>query len=103
MNLKTAWVPAFAGMTLAFAAAALAHEHGTQWTLANEYPATSLPGEGDELFAKLVARDTQGHISIVTMPDAKLGYKSRDQLKAVAEGKVAMADSFGGALGAEEP
>jgi len=52
-------------LILAAALAALApwicaaHEHGEQWSLANEYPATSLPGEGDELFAKLVARGTQ--------------------------------------------
>ena len=81
---------------------AWAHEHGEQWTLANEYPATSLPGEGDEYFAKEVADLTEGHLSIVTMPDAKLGYKSRDQLFAVEQGKVAMADTFGGALGDEE-
>lgn len=80
-----------------------AHAHGEQWAIANEYPATSMPGEGDVLFAKLVADGTRGGLSIVPMPDAKLGYKSREQLKAVAEGKVAMADSFSGALGEEEP
>jgi TRAP-type C4-dicarboxylate transport system substrate-binding protein len=92
----------FLAALLAAAAPALAHDHGEEWTLANEYPATSLPGEGDELFAKLVRDRTQGHVSIVTMPDAKLGYKSREQLKAVAEGRTAMADSFGGALGEDE-
>ena len=51
---------------------ARAHEHGEQWALANEYPATSLPGEGDAHFAKVVADKTRGRISIVTMPDAKL-------------------------------
>jgi len=94
-------------IALAFAALAafpaIAHEHGEQWTLANEYPATSLPGEGDEFFAREVANLTEGHVSIVTMPDARMGYKSREQLAAVAQGKLAMADSFGGALGADEP
>ena len=91
-----------------FLAAALAagpvfaHDHAEEWTLANEYPATSLPGEGDEFFSKLVRDRTHGHISIVTMPDARLGYKSREQLKAVAEGRTAMADSLGGALGEDE-
>src|SRR5207302_381439 len=33
----------------------------------------------------------------------KSGFKSREQLKAVAEGKLAMADSFAGALGDEDP
>ncbi len=85
------------------AAPALAHQHGEQWALANEYPATSLPGEGDEAFAKLVADETQGGVSVITMPDGKMGYKSRDQLKAVADGKVAMADTFGGAIADAEP
>lgn len=93
----------FAAILLATASVAAAHEHGEEWTLANEYPATSLPGEGDAHFAKLVSSATQGRISIITMPDAKLGLKSREQLKAVAEGRTAMADSFGGALGDEEP
>lgn len=74
-----------------------------EWKLANEYPATSLPGEGDQHFAKLVAEKSQGRLAIVPVPDAKLGFKSREQLKAVAEGKVAMADSFGGALGDDVP
>ena len=82
---------------------ASAHEHGEQWTLASEYPATSLPGEGDEHFARLVANATEGRVSIVAMPDGKLGYKSREQLKAVAEGRTAMADTFCGALGEAEP
>lgn len=75
------------------------HPHGEQWALANEYPATSLPGEADVFFARAVADATRGKLSIVTMPDAKLGYTSREQLQAVAGGKVAMASSFGGALG----
>ena len=95
------WVVALAAMAAGVISSARAHEHGEQWALANEYPATSLPGEGDALFAKLVADRTQGKVSIVTMPDARLGYKSRDQVRAVAEGKIAMADSFGGALGDE--
>ena len=88
---------------LLVAFAAFAHEHPEQWTLANEYPATSLPGEGDAFFAKAVADATEGHLSIITMPDARMGYKSREQLKAVAEGKLAMADTIGAALAEDEP
>lgn len=90
-------------IALLLALPAAAHEHGEQWTLANEYPATSLAGEGDEAFAKRVANETEGRISIVPMPDGKLGFKSREQLGAVAEGKVAMADTFGGAISDTEP
>src|SRR5689334_8124841 len=95
------WTAAVFAALVAFPA--IAHEHGEQWTLANEYPATSLPGEGDEFFAREAANLTEGRVSIVTMPDARMGYKSREQLAAVAQGKLAMADSFGGALGADEP
>jgi TRAP-type C4-dicarboxylate transport system substrate-binding protein len=83
---------------LACTGMAQAHPPAEQWALANEYPASTLAGEGDEFFAKSVADKTRGKIAIVTMPDAKLGYKSREQLKAVAEGKIAMADSFAGAI-----
>jgi TRAP-type transport system periplasmic protein len=68
------------------------------WVLANEYPATSLPGEGDARFARLVSEATRGRLSIAARPGASLGYKSRDQLRAVARGEIAMADTFGGAL-----
>jgi len=73
------------------------------WTLANEYPATSLPGEGDAYFAKSVAEATKGEVVVTPVSDAKAGFKSREQLKAVAEGKVAMANTFGGAVAEEEP
>ncbi len=99
---KRRWIVGWVA-SLALVGAVQAHEHGEQWALANEYPATSLPGEGDAFFAKRVADKTEGRLSIVAMPDAKLGYKSREQLKAVAEGHVAMADSFGGALGDDNP
>jgi TRAP-type C4-dicarboxylate transport system substrate-binding protein len=42
-------------------------------------------------------------VTVVVSPDAKLGYKSRDQLLAVASDKVTMANSFGGAIGAIDP
>ena len=94
----------FAAAALAAAAAAaLSHEHGEQWTLADPYPAASLPGEGDAFFARAVADATQGRISIVTMPDARLGYKPVEQMKAVAEGHTPMANTFGGALATMEP
>jgi TRAP-type C4-dicarboxylate transport system substrate-binding protein len=97
MNRPAAWLAAL----LAAAAPAFA-DPADQWILANEYPATSLPGEGDAFFAKAVADATQGRISIAATPDAKAGYKSRELLRAVAEGKVAMGDTFGGALGEDE-
>src|SRR5476649_2921119 len=75
----------------------------SRWFLANEYPATSISGEGDAHFAQLVSAATRGRLSIDARPDASLGYKSREQLHAVARGEIAMADSFAGALGEEHP
>jgi len=73
------------------------------WVLANEYPASSLPGEGDALFCRLVAQKTRGSLAIRAVADAGLGLTSREQLRAVAEGRIAMADTFSGALGEEDP
>lgn len=91
-----------AALAIVSAWEALADPLPEQWTLANEYPATSLPGEGDADFSRRVAERSRGRLSIVAIADAKAGYKSREQLKAVAEGKVAMADTFGGAIGGDE-
>jgi TRAP-type C4-dicarboxylate transport system substrate-binding protein len=50
-----------------------------------------------------MAARTGGRVTVNPMPDAKSGLRTRDQLKAVTEGKFAMADSFGGALGDDSP
>jgi TRAP-type transport system periplasmic protein len=71
--------------------------------LINEYPSNSLPGEADAFFAKTLADKTLGKITINPIPGATSGLRTRDQLKAVTEGRFAMADSFGGALGDDSP
>jgi TRAP-type C4-dicarboxylate transport system substrate-binding protein len=73
------------------------------WELINEYPATSLAGEADSFFASAVARKTAGRVAIVPIPDAKSGLRSAQHLKAVSEGRFAMANSVGGTLGEESP
>lgn len=75
----------------------------TTLTLINEYPANSITGEADTFFADTVKTKTGGRITIELLPDAKSGLRTRDQLKAVSEGKFAMATSFGGALSEESP
>lgn len=82
---------------------ALAAEPAVTWDLANEYPATAIPGQADSFFAAEVARETAGAVVIRPVPDAKSGLRSREQLKAVSEGRIAMADSFGGGLGDDSP
>lgn len=71
--------------------------------LINEYPATAVSGEADTFFAEAVKRKTDARVAIRPMPDAKSGLRSRDQLKAVSEGKFAMADTVGGTLADEDP
>jgi len=71
--------------------------------LINEYPATAVSSEADAFFADAVKRRSDGRIVVRPIPDAKSGLRSRDQLKAVSEGKFAMANSVGGTLGDEDP
>src|SRR4051812_19273550 len=71
--------------------------------LINEYPASSITGEADAFFAAAVNRRSEGRVIVRPLSDAKSGLRTRDQLKAVTDGKFAMADSFVGGLGEESP
>jgi TRAP-type C4-dicarboxylate transport system substrate-binding protein len=75
----------------------------TTLELINEYPATSITGEADAAFADAVKAKTGGRVVIKLLPNAESKLKTHEQLKAVTEGKFAMATSFGGALAAENP
>jgi len=94
-----------ARLIAAVALLALARPASAQVTLdlINEYPATAISGEADAFFADAVKRKSSGRVVIHPIPDAKSGLRSRDQLKAVAEGRFAMANSVGGTLGDEAP
>ena len=71
------------------------------WELINEYPATVLAGDADTFFAEQLKEKTNGRVVIKPIHDAKSGLRTREQLKAVSDGRFAMANSFGGALGDE--
>jgi TRAP-type C4-dicarboxylate transport system substrate-binding protein len=73
------------------------------WVMPNEYPATSIHGEGDQYFADQVKKKSKGRIVITHQFEAESGLRSRDMLEAVATAKVPIADLFGGALGEREP
>jgi TRAP-type transport system periplasmic protein len=73
------------------------------WSLSEEYPATSIPGEGDTFFARLVHDKTAGLIVVEPKFDAALGYRSKQTLDAVASGAVPLGDMYAGALGEAEP
>ncbi len=70
--------------------------------MANEYPANSMPGEGDQFFATKVEEKTGGAVKIKTHFDASKG-KSREIFLAVGEGRLALGNPFAGALGDIEP
>jgi TRAP-type C4-dicarboxylate transport system substrate-binding protein len=74
-----------------------------EWVLANEYPSTSLAGEGDFAFARRLRESTQGRIRVEVKCDAQAGFGTRQQFDAVGAGKIALADSFAGALDGIDP
>ncbi len=89
-------------VALIFTAAPAAAQTIT-WQMANEYPATSIHGEGDQFFARELSERSSGRIAITHSFDAALGYRSRDLLEAVARGAVPVADMYIGALGDIHP
>jgi len=92
-----------ATLLMLVATTACAEAHAANWILANEYFSSTLPARGDDYFARLVQERTGGRLRFTLYYGGTLGYKSRDQLQAVATGKITMADSFAGALGDAEP
>ena len=83
-------------LALSFAQAAA---EPVAWELVNEYPASALPGEADTYFAAAINQRLAGKLTVKPVFDAASGLRSKDQLKAVATGRFAMADTFGGAAG----
>lgn len=90
-----------AGMAMAFMA------HGayaaTTLTMATEYPASSMPGQGVATFAELVRAKTAGAVLIDASYDAAQGIKSGDMIDAVETRKVDAGDAFAGALATKYP
>ena len=74
-----------------------------KWDMPNEYQATSIHGEGDQWFSKFLKDTSAGEIEIVHHFGGALGYKSAQQLDAVGDGAVQIADSYVGAFGGIDP
>ncbi|MEO3472965.1 TRAP transporter substrate-binding protein DctP [Roseomonas sp. CAU 1739] len=70
------------------------------WTVATEYPATSIPGEGVTHFA---AAATARGVPVTAATDGPGGYRSAAALTALAEGRFAAVDSFAGSMNAVDP
>lgn len=73
------------------------------WDMPNEYPATSVQGKGDQIFSALVEEKSDGQIKISHHFGGALGFKSKDQLDAVGDGIVQVANTFIPPLGGIDP
>jgi TRAP-type C4-dicarboxylate transport system substrate-binding protein len=76
---------------------------GMTWSMATEYPASTVSGEGIAFFADRMAKESSGRIAIAPSYDAPGGLKSADIVAAVRDGQLAGGDSFAGALGRIDP
>ena len=83
--------------------ASAAHAQTIRWTMANEYPATSIQGEADARFTREVLECTGGRVVIVNQYDATSGFRSKDMVDAIARGVVTLGNTFMGAAGAIDP
>jgi TRAP-type transport system periplasmic protein len=95
--------PAVLALLLLLLSAAAAQAQVVRWTMANEYPATSIQGEADARFAKEVAERSGTRIQITNQYDAPSGLKSKDMVDAVDKGTVPVANAYMGALGGIDP
>lgn len=74
-----------------------------KWDLTNDYQATSLSGQMDQMFAKKVNELTDGRVTVNVHLGGSLGYKSADALDAVETGAVQIADSSSSFWGGLDP
>ena len=76
---------------------------GAVWSMATEYPATTVSGEAIAFFTDRIAKESSGKITIDPAYDAPRGLNSADIVAAVRDGQLAAGDSFAGALGRIDP
>lgn len=73
------------------------------WDMANEYNDSSIHAEGDKIFGKQLAKMTNGEIKVVHHFGGSIGFKSKDQLDAVGDGALPIANTYVGPLGGIDP
>lgn len=89
-------------VTMALAlSAGLAHAQ-TKLDMTNEYEPGSIHGQGDQFFAEQV-NSSGADVEIVLHLGGSLGFKSADNLDAVGDGVVPIADTLGGVLAGSDP
>jgi TRAP-type C4-dicarboxylate transport system substrate-binding protein len=82
---------------------AVAPAQTLQWTMANEYPATSIQGEADARFAYAVGERSGGRIRILHAYDASSGFRSNEMVDAIGRGTLPIGNTYMGAIGAVDP
>ena len=93
-------------LALALPFAMAAHRTAAQgaiWTMATEYPANTVSGDGIAFFAGHLAEASGRRLTILPSFDAAFGMKSAEIVGAVGEGRLAAGCAFGGALGGIDP
>lgn len=76
---------------------------GALWTMATEYPANTVSGDGIAFFAERLAAESARRLTVLPSYDAAFGLKSADIPGAVRDGRLAAGCSFAGALGGIDP
>lgn len=84
----------FCGITFIAMTGTVAAQKTLQWDMPNEYPASSIQGEGDRFFAEKIKEYSDGEIEIINHFGGALGLRSKDQLDAVTDGVVEIANTF---------
>ncbi|MEQ8443029.1 MAG: TRAP transporter substrate-binding protein [Alphaproteobacteria bacterium] len=74
-----------------------------EWDMANEYNETSIHAEGDVVFSRTLSELTGGAIEITHHFSGSIGFRSADQLDAVGDGALPIADTYVGPLGGIDP
>ena len=88
-----------AGLPLALAVLPAAAQ-AAPWTIATEYPATTVSGEGIALFASRLSEESGRRLAVAPAYEAM---KSADIVAAIRDGKLAAGCAFAGALGRIDP
>ena len=91
-----------AALPVALAAHRVAAQ-GAVWTMATEYPATTVSGDGIAFFATRLAEESGRRLAILPSYDAAFGLKSAEIVGAVRDGRLAAGCAFGGTLGGVDP
>lgn len=90
-----------AALALAFAQTAAAQD--VRWDMANEYGENSTHGIGQLVFAETVKEASGGAIEITNHFGGSIGYKSKEQFDAVADGALPIANTSMGQVAGIEP